>query len=68
MPDELPGPTAFVDTNGLYAFITSDDAAKTARASSLLQTIKPVVNVQVVNEVCVKLLRRKVLTEAKFQS
>lgn len=64
MPDEVAMPAAFIDTNvWLYAFIQADDAQKTAKAQALLQTVQPIVNVQVVNEVCVNLLRRKVFRE-----
>jgi len=64
MPDEPQLATGFVDTNvWLYAFIVSDDAQKTARASKLLKSIHPVVNVQVVNETCINLLRRNIFSE-----
>jgi predicted nucleic acid-binding protein len=60
--------TCFVDTNiWLYAFIERDDPAKSATAHSLLRTSQPVVSTQVINEVCVNLLRRDVFTEVQIQ-
>jgi predicted nucleic acid-binding protein len=54
----------FIDTNiWLYAFIEEDDAAKSAVARQLLQTVEPVVSTQGINEVCVNLLKRRVFTE-----
>lgn len=64
MLDETALPAAFIDTNiWLYAFIEADDAQKTATAKTLLQSVQPVVNVQVINEACVNLLRRKIFQE-----
>ena len=54
----------FVDTNiWLYAFIESDDPAKSAAARGLIAEIEPIVSTQVVNEVCVNLLRRAAFSE-----
>ena len=64
MPDEV-APLAFIDANvWLYAFIAADDAAKTARAGELIRGSRSVVSVQVINEVCVNLLRRGIFAEA----
>lgn len=58
------GAGCFVDSNvWLYAFIESDDPAKTAVAQGLLQSVTPVVSTQVINEVCVNMLRRTAFTE-----
>jgi predicted nucleic acid-binding protein len=54
----------FIDTNiWLYAFIEADDTAKSAPARTLIQESEPVVSTQVINEVCVNLLRRANFTE-----
>ena len=59
-----PVTSCFVDTNiWLYAFIESDDPAKSAAARGLIAEIEPIVSVQVVNEVCVNLLRRAAFSE-----
>lgn len=63
MPDS-PATACFVDTNiWLYAFIETDEATKSARARTLLQENEPVVSTQVINEVCINLLRRANFTE-----
>jgi len=46
-----------------YAFIESDDPTKSAAARELIAEIEPIVSVQVVNEVCVNLLRRAAFSE-----
>ncbi|MCL4861773.1 MAG: PIN domain-containing protein [Caldilineaceae bacterium] len=62
-------PACFVDTNiWLYAFIEADDAAKSARARQLLQGSQPVVSTQVINEICVNLLKRRVFTEEQIRA
>ncbi len=54
----------FVDTNvWLYAFIESEDAAKSARASGLIQQGNIRLSTQVVNEVCVNLLKKAKFSE-----
>jgi len=59
-----PVTSCFVDTNiWLYAFIESDDPTKSAAARELIAEIEPIVSVQVVNEVCVNLLRRAAFSE-----
>lgn len=58
----------FVDTNvWLYAFIESDDPAKSAAGRQLLQMSRPVVSTQVINEVCVNLLRRAIFAEEQIR-
>lgn len=52
---EAASTICFVDTNiWLYAFISGQDAAKSARARHLLQenATSLIVNSQVINEVC----------------
>lgn len=56
--------TCFIDTNiWLYAFIETDDTTKSATARTLIQESEPIVSIQVINEVCVNLLRRANFTE-----
>ena len=51
-------PEAFVDTNvWLYAFL-ADDRVKQQTAAVLIRGVSPVVSAQVVNEVCVNLIRK----------
>ena len=64
--------TCFVDTNiWLYAFIETDDetngATKSAIARALIQKSVPVISTQVVNEVCVNLLRRANFSEEQIR-
>jgi len=66
MPDN-PVTACFIDTNiWLYAFIETDDAAKSATARALIQETEPVVSTQVINEVCVNLLRQANFTEGQI--
>lgn len=61
---EIRAMPCFVDTNvWLYAFIESDDAAKSARASGLIQQGNIRLSTQVVNEVCVNLLKKAKFSE-----
>ncbi|PIV22444.1 MAG: PIN domain nuclease [Deltaproteobacteria bacterium CG_4_8_14_3_um_filter_45_9] len=63
MPDNKR-PTCFIDTNiWLYAFIEGDNSAKSATARALIQETEPMLSTQVINEVCVNLLRRANFTE-----
>ncbi len=63
----MPGISAipcFVDTNvWLYAFIENGDTAKSARASGLIQQGNIRLSTQVVNEVCVNLLKKAKFSE-----
>ncbi len=66
MPDNQR-PRCFIDTNvWLYAFIEADDTAKSATARTLIQETQPVISTQVINEVCVNLLRRASFTEEQI--
>jgi len=63
MPDNH-ATACFIDTNiWLYAFIESDDAAKSAIARTLIWRSEPVVSTQVINEVCLNLLKRANFSE-----
>ena len=58
MPDDRTA-NCFVDTNiWLYAFVEADDPSKSAIAGKLIADIEPVISTQVINEVCVNLLRQ----------
>jgi predicted nucleic acid-binding protein len=58
--------TCFIDTNiWLYAF-TDDDAQKKDIAQVLIKTSRPVISVQVINEICVNLIKRAKFPEAQI--
>jgi predicted nucleic acid-binding protein len=58
------GTRAFVDTNiWLYAFIETQDASRHECAETVIRNCTPVLSTQVINEVCVNLLRRAAFTE-----
>lgn len=60
-------PLCFVDTNvWLYAFIESGAPEKSGTARRLIQTSDPTVSTQVINEVCVNLLRRANFSEEQI--
>lgn len=66
MPDK-PAVPALVDTNiWLYAFIESDAPEKTKSARTLIQDCQPVVSVQVINEVCVNLIKKAGFDEPRI--
>src|SRR5499426_1527133 len=68
VPDPEPA-SCFVDTNiWLYAFVEGDDLRKSARAKSLLEVSSIVsVSPQVINEVCVNLLKKAQFSELQVQ-
>jgi len=56
--------TCFIDTNiWLYAFIRTDDTVKSEMALALIQKTEPFISTQVINELCVNLLRHANFTE-----
>lgn len=60
---------AFLDTNiWLYAFIVGQDRDKHREAHVLMQRITPVVSTQVINEVCVNLLRKAAMDNAQIEA
>jgi predicted nucleic acid-binding protein len=67
-PDTAPA-SCFVDTNiWLYAFVEGDDRRKSARAKSLLEASRAViVRPQVINEVCVNLIKKAQFFEPQVQ-
>lgn len=61
---EISAIPCFVDTNvWLYAFIENRDSARSARASGLIQQGNIRLSTQVVNEVCVNLLKKAKFSE-----
>jgi predicted nucleic acid-binding protein len=68
VPDTEPT-SCFVDTNiWLYAFVEGDERRKSARARSLLEASQAViVSPQVINEVCVNLLKKAQFSEPQVQ-
>lgn len=64
----MRGKPCFVDTNiWLYAFIKSEDNDKTAIAEQLIKSHKVVASSQVVNELCVNLIKKAKLSEPEIQ-
>jgi len=68
MPDNVDT-ICFVDSNiWLYAFVASDDKEKTATASALLKEINPIISTQVINEVCINLIRKACFTGEQIRA
>jgi len=64
MPDK---PAVFIDTNvWLYAFLDTGEEEKSARAKELFQQAEPMLSVQVVNEVCVNLIKKAGFEESQI--
>jgi len=58
----------FVDTNvWLYAFIESQDPEKTIVANTIIQNNEVMISSQVINEVCVNLIKKTRFDEAGIQ-
>jgi predicted nucleic acid-binding protein len=70
MTTSTPTNAVFIDTNiWLYAFITSQDPHKTQRAQNLIQVSSAIViSIQVINEVCVNLIKRENFTEKQIRN
>lgn len=63
MPDNQDA-SCFIDTNiWLYAFIEGNDPLKSAAARKLIQEVNPILSSQVINEVCVNLIRQANFSE-----
>ena len=57
----------FIDTNiWLYGFIESDQGDKSRRARDLIVNSQPVISVQIINEVCVNLIKKAGFSESKI--
>ncbi len=64
----MKGKPCFVDTNiWLYAFIESEDNDKTAIAEQLIKSHKVIASSQIVNELCVNLIKKAKLSEPEIQ-
>jgi predicted nucleic acid-binding protein len=67
MTDKQPEP-CFVDTNiWLYGFIEADETDKSKVARELIRACHPVLSVQVINEVCVNLIKKAGFSEGQIQ-
>ena len=64
----MPGkPSAFIDTNiWLYALLDTGEAEKSLRAKELLEQTEPILSTQVVNELCVNLIKKAGFTEEQI--
>jgi predicted nucleic acid-binding protein len=59
---------SFIDTNiWLYAFIEDDEKTKSEKARELILSTRPVVSVQVINEVSVNLIKKAGIPEDKIR-
>lgn len=59
----------FVDTNvWLYAFIQTQDQGKTALAKTIIQSSEIVISTQVINEVCVNLIKKARFDESGIRN
>ena len=63
-----PDATYFIDTNvWLYSFIQFQDVAKTESAKGIIKQCSIVISTQVVNEICVNLIRKVGFSEEKIR-
>jgi len=59
--------TVFIDTNiWLYAFLDIGESEKSSRAKQLFQQKEPMLSVQVVNEICVNLIKKASFSEEQI--
>ena len=59
----------FIDTNiWLYACIIGDDTGKSAMANALIQNKAPIVSTQVINEICVNLVKKARFDEIQVRA
>ena len=59
----------FVDSNvWLYAFVAGQDEAKSRAAIELIRRETPAISVQVINEVCVNLIRKAAFDETAVRA
>lgn len=64
MPDK---PVAFIDTNiWLYALLDTGEAKKSSRAKATITQTEPILSVQVINELCVNLIKKAGFTEEQI--
>ncbi|MGH8064648.1 MAG: PIN domain-containing protein [Candidatus Entotheonellia bacterium] len=66
---ETESKSCFIDTNVWpYAFIEGDDRQKSARAKLLIEVSRAmIVSIQVINEVCVNLIKKAQFSEQQVQ-
>src|SRR5215470_13651096 len=58
----------FIDTNfWLYAFIPSQDPNKSAKAKALIQQSDIIISSQVINEICVNLIKKAQFDEPSIR-
>jgi predicted nucleic acid-binding protein len=67
MPETNPS-LCFLDTNvWLYAFVATQDPAKSEIAKSIIQSNEIIVSVQVINEVSINLIKKAQFDEVRIQ-
>lgn len=60
--------SCFIDTNvWLYAFIPSQDAHKSAKAKAIIRQSDIIISSQVINEICVNLIKKARFDEPSIQ-
>lgn len=63
-----PGLTYFIDTNvWIYSFIQTQNSEKTEIARTIISECEIAITCQIINEVCVNLIRKADFTEEKIQ-
>ncbi|MDY0223703.1 MAG: hypothetical protein RBR67_21475 [Desulfobacterium sp.] len=61
--------TYFVDTNiWLYAFIQSQDVEKNRVARGVIEECEIAISTQIINEMCVNLIKKMAFSEIKIQN
>jgi len=61
--------TCFIDTNiWLYSFIQSQNREKTKIASAIIKECEIVISTQIVNEICVNLIKKADFSEGEIQN
>ncbi|GJQ52932.1 MAG: twitching motility protein PilT [Anaerolineaceae bacterium] len=64
MPDK---PVAFIDTNiWLYALLDTGEAEKSSRAKEVITQTEPILSGQIINELCVNLIKKADFTEEQI--
>ena len=64
-----PDSTYFIDTNiWLYSFIQSQDTEKTEIARAIIKECEIVISTQIINEMCVNLIKKVNFLERKIQN
>jgi len=64
-----PDSTYFIDTNiWLYSFIQSQNKEKTEIARTIIKECEIVISIQIVNEICVNLIKKADFSEGEIQN